>query len=154
MTRMPLLVGDDFEYSKVPTQSNFFGNSPINHALTAVAQEVVRLLQHANPVQADSSNHAETIAIRAIEPEYSQILTIETLSERELQILQLILDGYSNDGIAQNLYISTGTAKTHVRKILKKFCASNAEGKASLRKATPTHSGSNLGAACVRVLST
>lgn len=46
-----------------------FGNSPINHALTAVAQEVSRLLQHANPVQADGSNHAETIAIRAIEPE-------------------------------------------------------------------------------------
>jgi tRNA(Arg) A34 adenosine deaminase TadA len=85
MTRMPLLVEDDFEYSKVPTQSNFFGNSPINYALTAVAQEVARLLQHANPVQADGSNHAETIAIRAIEPEYSQILTIETLTERELE---------------------------------------------------------------------
>ncbi|WP_292714469.1 hypothetical protein [Nostoc sp. JL34] len=42
------------------------GNSPINHALTAVAQEVARLLQHANPVQADGSNHAGTIAIRAI----------------------------------------------------------------------------------------
>jgi hypothetical protein len=82
---MPLLVEDDFEYSKVPTQSNFFGNSSINHALNAVAQEVARLLQHANPVQADASNHIGTIAIRAIEPEYSQILTIETLTERELE---------------------------------------------------------------------
>lgn len=156
MTRMSLLVEDDFEYSQVPTQSNFFGKSPINHALTAVAQEVARLLQHANPVQADGSNHAGTIAIRAIEPEYSQILTVEPLTERELEILQLIVDGYSNDGIAQNLYISTGTAKTHVRNILKKFCASDAEGKASLPEATPTptHSGSNPGAACDQVLST
>ncbi|MDZ7966170.1 MAG: hypothetical protein RM368_14500 [Nostoc sp. DedSLP03] len=76
MTRMPLLVEDDFEYSKASTQSNFFGNSPINHALIAVAQEVARLLQHANPVQADGSNQAETIAIRAIEPEYSHIKTL------------------------------------------------------------------------------
>ncbi|QLE53155.1 helix-turn-helix transcriptional regulator (plasmid) [Nostoc sp. C057] len=83
------------------------------------------------------------------------MLTIETLTERELKILQLIVDGYSNDdGIAQNLYISTGTAKTHVRNILKKFCASDAEGKASLREATPTHSGSNPDAACDQVLST
>ncbi|WP_442936940.1 LuxR C-terminal-related transcriptional regulator [Nostoc sp.] len=45
------------------------------------------------------------------------------MTERELEVLQLIVDGHSNDGIAQNLYISTGTVKTHVRNILKKLCA-------------------------------
>ncbi|WP_442939159.1 helix-turn-helix domain-containing protein [Nostoc sp.] len=125
MTRMPLLVEDDFEYFTVPIQVNLFGNSPINHALTAVAQEVARLLQHANSVQADDSKHAGTIAIRAIEPEYSQILTVEPLTERELEVLQLIVDGQSNNGIAKNLYITTGTVKTHVRNILKKLCASD-----------------------------
>ncbi|MEH2369803.1 MAG: LuxR C-terminal-related transcriptional regulator [Nostoc sp.] len=45
------------------------------------------------------------------------------MTEHELEVLQLIVDRHSNDGIAQNLYISTGTVKTHVRNILKKLCA-------------------------------
>lgn len=123
MTRIPLLVKDDFEYFKVSTPVNSSGNSLINHALMAVAQEVGSLLQHAYPVQADSSNHAKTITIRAIEPEYRQIIAAEPLTERELEVLQLIVDGCSNDAIAQELYISAGTVKTHVRNILKKLCA-------------------------------
>jgi hypothetical protein len=35
---------------------------------------VVELLKQAYPVQADSINHAGTIAIRTIEPEYRQII--------------------------------------------------------------------------------
>ncbi len=125
MIRIPLLVEDDFEYFRVPTQINFLGNSPINHALTAVAQEVAGLLQHAYPVQTDSSNHAGAITIRALESEYRQIITVKPLTERELEVLQLIVDGHSNDGIARKLYISAGTVKTHVRNILKKLCASD-----------------------------
>jgi DNA-binding NarL/FixJ family response regulator len=125
MTHTPLLVKDDSEYLKVPTEVNSSGDFSVNHALTAVAQEVVGLLQHTYPVQADRSNHAGVIAIRAIEPEYRQIITAELLTERESEVLQLIVDGYSNDAIAQNLYISAGTVKTHVRSILKKLCASN-----------------------------
>jgi DNA-binding NarL/FixJ family response regulator len=45
------------------------------------------------------------------------------LTERELEVLQLIVDGLSNAEIAQNLYISIGTVKTHVRNILNKLCA-------------------------------
>ncbi|MBN3881885.1 MAG: response regulator transcription factor [Nostoc sp. JL34] len=53
------------------------------------------------------------------------MLIVEPLTERELEVLQLIVDGQSNNGIAENLYISTGTVKTHVRNILKKLCASD-----------------------------
>jgi DNA-binding NarL/FixJ family response regulator len=46
-----------------------------------------------------------------------------TLTERELEVLQLIVDGLSNAAIAEQLYISIGTVKTHVRHILNKLCA-------------------------------
>ncbi len=45
------------------------------------------------------------------------------LTERELEVLQLIVDGYSNAAISQQLYITVGTVKTHVRNILNKLCA-------------------------------
>ncbi|WP_017306953.1 response regulator [Spirulina subsalsa] len=45
------------------------------------------------------------------------------LTERELEVLQLIVNGYSNADIAQDLYITVGTVKTHVRNILNKLCA-------------------------------
>tara|TARA_B100001989_G_C24460125_1_gene423689 strand:+ start:324 stop:1004 length:681 start_codon:yes stop_codon:yes gene_type:complete len=44
------------------------------------------------------------------------------LSERELEVLQLIVDGKSNQEIADNLYLSLATAKSHVRSILTKLC--------------------------------
>ncbi|ACK66380.1 two component transcriptional regulator, LuxR family [Rippkaea orientalis PCC 8801] len=45
------------------------------------------------------------------------------LTERELEVLQLIVDGYSNAQISEQLYITVGTVKTHVRNILNKLCA-------------------------------
>ncbi len=44
-----------------------------------------------------------------------------TLSERELEVLRLIVDGYSNPNIAKALYLSEHTVKTYVRGILNKL---------------------------------
>jgi DNA-binding NarL/FixJ family response regulator len=46
-----------------------------------------------------------------------------SLTERELEVLQLIVDGYSNAAIAERLFITIGTVKTHVRNILNKLSA-------------------------------
>lgn len=46
-----------------------------------------------------------------------------TLTERELEVLQLIVEGCSNAVIAERLFITVGTVKTHVRNILNKLCA-------------------------------
>ncbi|MBD2158788.1 response regulator transcription factor [Leptolyngbya sp. FACHB-16] len=124
MTRIPLLAKNDFEHFRVLDQVGSLSDSSVNHAFTHVAQEVSNLLQHTYLIQAGSGDQVGTIAIRAIEPEYRHILTVEPLTERELEVLQLIVDGYSNGRIAQNLCISAGTVKTHVRNILKKLCAS------------------------------
>ncbi|MBW4699884.1 MAG: response regulator transcription factor [Aphanocapsa lilacina HA4352-LM1] len=61
--------------------------------------------------------------IQAAAPELAQILEASPLTERELEVLQLIVQGHSNEGIAQQLYITVGTVKTHVRNILSKLCA-------------------------------
>lgn len=47
------------------------------------------------------------------------------LTRRELEILGLVAEGLSNAAIAQRLVISEGTAKTHVKNILRKLGASN-----------------------------
>lgn len=65
----------------------------------------------------------ETVTISAAPSEYSQLLEAYPLTERELEVLQLIVEGCSNAVIAQKLYITVGTVKTHVRNILNKLCA-------------------------------
>ncbi len=44
------------------------------------------------------------------------------LSERELEVLRLIVDGKSNQEIAKELFLSLATIKSHVRNILTKLC--------------------------------
>jgi NarL family two-component system response regulator LiaR len=44
-----------------------------------------------------------------------------TLSEREMEVLRLIVEGYSNPEIAKALYLSEHTVKTYVRGIMNKL---------------------------------
>ena len=57
----------------------------------------------------------------------------ESLSNRELEILRLIADEYTTDEIAQKLFISSHTAKTHRRNIILKLDVKNVAG--MIRKA-------------------
>ncbi|WP_013321977.1 response regulator [Gloeothece verrucosa] len=54
-------------------------------------------------------------------PAPQQNLKISNLSERELEVLKLIVEGKSNNEIAEELYLSTNTIKTHVRGIMNKL---------------------------------
>ncbi|MBW4692070.1 MAG: response regulator transcription factor [Lyngbya sp. HA4199-MV5] len=129
MASIPLLIKDDIERLGASTQIDSFGGSSVNRAFTAVAQEVMELLKQSQPLQPDRINYteaatsgwSETIMIRAIEPEYKEVIAIEPLTTRELEVLQLIVEGHNNPTIAGKLYITMGTVKTHVRNILKKL---------------------------------
>ena len=48
---------------------------------------------------------------------------LDALTHREREVLTLVADGLTNDEIARHLYISPGTAKTHVRHLLTKLDA-------------------------------
>jgi len=47
------------------------------------------------------------------------------LTERELQVLQLIANGFENRQIGAQLFVSEETVKTHVRHLLAKLAAPN-----------------------------
>jgi len=55
--------------------------------------------------------------------EYEQVLETYPLTQRELEILELIVTGCSNAQIAEKLIITVSEVKTHVRSILDKLCA-------------------------------
>ena len=46
------------------------------------------------------------------------------LTDRELDVLALMVEGLSNPQIAEKLFITRATAKAHVHSILQKLCAS------------------------------
>jgi LuxR family maltose regulon positive regulatory protein len=68
---------------------------------------------------------ADLIAAFSKENRINRIPEVEVLSSRELSILQLIAENYSNQEIANELYISITTVKTHVRNILLKLGVNN-----------------------------
>jgi NarL family two-component system response regulator LiaR len=50
---------------------------------------------------------------------------VEALTERELEVLQLVAQGLSNADIAGNLFITERTVKAHVSNLLGKLCLSD-----------------------------
>lgn len=71
-----------------------------------IARQVINQLQ--SPLQPSQSDRS-----------------IGQLSERELEILQLIVDGKSNPEIATHLYLSISTVKTNIRSIMNKLAVSD-----------------------------
>jgi DNA-binding NarL/FixJ family response regulator len=86
----------------------------------AIAAIVLRQMRQ-GIVQATTEK--STIEIRSVEPEYEQVLASDPVTEREHEVLELIVAGCTNVVIADRLCITVGTVKTHVRNILVKLCA-------------------------------
>ena len=48
-------------------------------------------------------------------------IMIEKLTPKEREVLQALAEGLSDKGIAERLYVSVGTIRTHIRSILAKL---------------------------------
>jgi DNA-binding NarL/FixJ family response regulator len=83
----------------------------------AIASIILRQLQ--TPLVVEPQ--AQTVEIGAIDSEYKDFLAISPLTERELETLELIVAGRSNSEIANQLFVTVGTVKTHVHNILHKL---------------------------------
>ncbi len=90
-----------------------------------IAPEYVRRILAAFPdIEQEKEPSPET---QAPEGEW-----VEPLSEREIEVLQLLAKGMTNREIATRLYISLNTAKVHVRNINSKL-GTNSRSKAVIR---------------------
>jgi len=91
----------------------------------AIARIVLQQAQQ-NPPKPEAitlDNKSVDTNSRSAENQPDDMIDPYTLTERELEVLQLIVEGCSNAVIAERLYITVGTVKTHVRNILNKLCA-------------------------------
>ncbi|MDA0673070.1 MAG: response regulator transcription factor [Cyanobacteria bacterium] len=81
----------------------------------AIARIVLQQAQKATPAPVAAGSSAD----------YAQVLEMAPLTDRELEVLELIVAGHSNASISEALYITVGTVKTHVCNILNKLSASD-----------------------------
>ncbi|MCB9423163.1 MAG: response regulator transcription factor, partial [Ardenticatenaceae bacterium] len=79
-----------------------------------IATDYVRQLLAAFPV----SEPEPTVLLQ---PESSEFDWIEPLSDRELEVLELIADGLTNQEIATQLFLALNTVKAHTRNIYSKL---------------------------------
>ncbi|MGB0563438.1 MAG: response regulator [Spirulinaceae cyanobacterium] len=95
------------------------GNSWIDPTIARAVLQQVR----SDAALAEAGAEASTVEIRSINPDEQQMIEANTLTDRELDVLELIVGGCTNAAIAEQLHITIGTVKTHVRSILNKLCA-------------------------------
>ena len=96
------------------------GNAWVDPAIARIVLKQAKNPTATSPVETPEPSK---VSISAADPEYSQLIEAYPLTERELEVLELIVQGYSNAAIAEKLYITVGTVKTHVRNILNKLSA-------------------------------
>ena len=117
-------VGEPFE--SLGAQGEYFLFSSIPYAMFS-AFLVVYLLPLLAPAVTGAVNQTKIDALG--------------LSEREQEVLGMLLKGLSNKGIAHELHISEATVKTHLNKIFRK---ANVRSRFELRRANsarlPIHS--------------
>ncbi|MGF1481671.1 MAG: response regulator [Cyanophyceae cyanobacterium] len=86
----------------------------------AIARTV---LKQARTDTGGNGGQTPTREIASMDEDYQEFLKTYPLTERELEVLELIVAGCNNAQIADKLFITVGTVKTHVRNILNKLCA-------------------------------
>lgn len=106
---------------KEAINTTYEGNAWIDPVIARTVLKQAKKKQPDIPIPAPGDQ--KTVMINAVEAEYQQFLESCPLTERELEVLELIVAGRSNAEIAEKLYITVGTVKTHVRSILNKLCA-------------------------------
>ena len=106
-------------------RSTHEGNAWIDPAIARIVLKQAQTLQDKSKEDSATIKDEDTQAINSVAEEYQQIIEAYPLTDRELEVLELIVAGCSNADIAEKLFITVGTVKTHVCHILNKLCASD-----------------------------
>jgi len=101
------------------------GNAWIDPAIARIVLKQAQSTGATSPTNTTTSTAVEddTQSITAVADEYQQLIETYPLTDRELEVLELIVGGCSNAEISAKLFITVGTVKTHVCHILNKLCA-------------------------------
>jgi len=111
--------------ARIVALSTFGGDEDIRRALIAGARAyLTKDVLHDELLRAIRAVHAgETYLTAAVKTTLDAEKLHPDLSVRELEVLELIVQGLSNKQIAWRLTIAEDTAKNHVKNILKKLGA-------------------------------
>lgn len=111
---LTMYAGDDQLFEAMHAGASAFvgKNAPADHVVVAARQSTVA------PRSFTASNLAEAMQRRKNGGH-------QRLTQRELEVLHLLAQGYGVASIAAKLYVSESTAKSHISKIYEKFGAAN-----------------------------
>ncbi|MBD2138135.1 response regulator transcription factor [Anabaena sp. FACHB-1237] len=115
---------NEFEHLSKVVQVTNNGNSWIDPVIASIVLEQARK----NSYQLEStSSETRNFIIDSTSTSSKKKMPTKPyiVTDRELEVLQLIVEGCSNAVIAQKLYISIGTVKSHVRNIMNKLSAND-----------------------------
>ncbi len=131
--RMPVMNGfeavaairAEFPDARVIALSTYSGDEDIRRAMLAGAQAyLTKDVLHDELIGAIRAVHAGQHYLPPFAaPALETALRHPDLSARELEVLTLIIQGFSNKQIAHQLKIAEDTAKNHVKSILRKLGA-------------------------------
>jgi DNA-binding NarL/FixJ family response regulator len=122
-----LAIRTEFANARVIMLTTFEGDAEIKRALEAGAQGYMlknmprkQLVDMIRKVHAGQKHIPIEVAVQLIEH-----LGAETLSKREVEVLQKVAGGNRNSDIAALLFISEETVKGHIKHIMEKLGASD-----------------------------
>ncbi|MBW4511454.1 MAG: response regulator transcription factor [Scytonematopsis contorta HA4267-MV1] len=88
----------------------------------AIADIVLRQVRQDDVTGGTSSKR---VIIEGLDTEVEKTIETFPLTQREKEVLELIVAGCDNAEIAKRLFLTVGTVKTHVRGILSKLCVAD-----------------------------
>jgi DNA-binding NarL/FixJ family response regulator len=92
---------------------------------SAIAAKVIKLYEAPRPtLPGDGNGRGSAAALESDQAEQTREIE-EPLSQRELDVLRLVVKGYSNKQIAEELTVSAETIKTHMRHIMEKLAVND-----------------------------
>lgn len=117
-------------------QTVFDDNNNIFNAICAGADGYLlkntppaRLISGIEEVMSGGAPMSASVARKVLESQRNINLKQEsTLSEREKQLLKLLVEGYSYKLVADKLFISVGTVQTHIKHIYEKLQVNSKAG--------------------------
>jgi two-component system, NarL family, nitrate/nitrite response regulator NarL len=87
--------------------------------------ELIKAIKEVNVGKTFYSSEVTQTLLSNSQKEQNDLVLLEALTEREIEILKLIAEGLSNTQIGEKLFISPRTVDTHRTNLMKKIGANN-----------------------------